>query len=333
MSKKEKVKAGLIGVGGIAQVSHIPNLTAVDDVELVAVSDTDVGRAISVSERYGISNWFEDPEQMFKACDLDCVLITTPTISHLPLCQLAFESKVDVMIEKPFARNTDEAQRIVQLAEDNDRILMVGMNHRFREDSAHLKEMLDNGSFGDIITISAGWLKRLGVWGRPYWFTDPKLAGGGVLMDLGLQLIDVALFMLDFPTVVEANCGISNKLLGLEVEDSASVFLKFDNETTFLMDVSWGNCDTQDVAYTYFSGSQGSVSLNPLRINRRSKDRVMPESSPVMADAVELYRRSFQSEIIHFIDCVTDRSEPLSTGREALAVIEIIEKLYKNAGD
>ena len=97
------------------------------------------------------------------------------------------------------------------------------------------------------------------------------------------------------------------------------------------MDVSWGNCDTQDVAYTYFSGSQGSVSLNPLRINRRKKDKIMSESSPVTADAVELYRRSFQSEIIHFIDSVTDRSEPLSSGREALAVIEVIDRLYKCA--
>lgn len=333
MPKKDKVRAGLIGVGGIAQVSHIPNLKAVDGVELVAVSDADVGRAISVAERYQIPNWYEDPEAMFKDCDIDCVLITTPTISHLPLCQLAFESKVDVMVEKPFARNSKEASRIVQLAEDNDRVLMVGMNHRFREDSAHLKEMLDNELLGDVLTIRAGWLKRLGVWGRPYWFTDPKLAGGGVLMDLGLQMIDLALFMLDFPTVVEANCGISHKLLGLEVEDSASVFLKFDNETTLLMDVSWANCDTQDVAYTYFSGSQGSVSLNPLRTIRRNKNRIIQERSPVTADAVELYRRSFQAEIIHFIDSVTDRSEPLSSGREGLAVIEVIDRLYESAGD
>ena len=189
MSEPGQIRVGIIGAGGIVQVSHIPNLRLLDSVDIVAICDSDIGRAALVADRYKIPNWFEDPIRMMNQSDLDCVIITTPTITHYPLCQTAFESGVDVLIEKPFARNIEEAQKIVDLADSNKRIAMVGMNHRFREDTNILKEIIEKELLGDIFLITSGWLKRLGVWGRPYWFTDPKLAGGGVLMDLGLSYL------------------------------------------------------------------------------------------------------------------------------------------------
>jgi len=332
MIDEKSVRIGIIGAGGIAQVSHIPNLSAVTSAELASICDANIGRAVSVADRFDVSEYYDDPEIMLKRAQLDCVVIATPTISHLPLCQTAFENGVDVMVEKPFARNYKEALRIVELAEDNGKLIMVGMNHRFREDTTLLKEILEKNDLGELFMVRSGWLKRLGVWGRPYWFTDPKLAGGGVLIDLGLQMIDVVMYILGSPTVVDVSCGLSNKLLGLEVEDTASVFLRFDNDVTFLLEVSWANCDAQDIAYTWFSGSQGSASINPMRMNRRQGDRIIAESVPVMADEVVLYRRSFQTEIAHFVDCVHDRNEPLSSGRSVLAAIEVVDKLYETAG-
>ncbi|MBC8465531.1 Gfo/Idh/MocA family oxidoreductase [bacterium] len=328
MQENQKVRVGVIGAGGITQVSHIPNLSSVEAVDLVAVCDSEVARAVSIADRFGVSEWYDDPEVMLKKSDLDCVVIATPTITHLPLCQMALEREVDVMVEKPFARNSDEAKRIIHFAEKNEKLLMVGMNHRFREDVAFLKEIINTGDLGEYFMVRSGWLKRLGVWGRPYWFMDPTLAGGGVLIDLGLQMIDLVLYLLDQRTVVEGTCGLSNKMLDLEVEDTASIFLRFDDDTTLLLEVSWANCETDDKAYTFISGAQGSASLNPLRINSRWGDRVMTETAPVLADGVELYRQSFRTEIIHFIDCVQNRREPLSSGRDALASIEIVDKLY-----
>jgi len=327
------IRIGFIGAGGMAQVSHIPNLRATPDVVLAAICDENIARAASIAERYHIETWSDDPEEMLKQTPLDCVIITTPTITHLPLCQLALESGVDVMVEKPFARSGEEAWRMVRSAEENQRLVMAGMNHRFREDVLMLKETLEREELGEIYMIASGWLRRLGVWGRPYWFTDKNLAGGGVLMDLGLQMIDMALWMMDFPAVVESACGCSHKLLELDVEDSATVFMRFDNEATFLLEVSWANCAVRDIAYTFFSGSQGRAALNPLRLNRRQKDRVVAETPPQLGDDVELYRRSYMAEARHFIDCVRERTQPLSSGVEAAQVLQVVDQLYRSAGD
>lgn len=331
-SEPRNVRVGFIGAGGMAQVTHIPNIADVPNTKLVAICDEDLGRANSVAERFNLEASYDDPEEMFKQHDLDCVIITTPTITHVPLGQLACESGVDVFVEKPFARNSHEAQKIVLSAEKHNRILMVGMNHQFREDTVFLRKMLAKEFLGEIFAVSSGWMKRLGVWGRPYWFTDQIMAGGGVLMDLGLQMIDMVMFMLDYPAVIEAVCGTSNDLLDLEVEDSASVFIRFEDDTTFLLEVSWANCTSKDVAYTSFSGSLGRASLNPLRVNRREKNRVVAENPPPLRDEIELYRNSYQREISHFINCVRDRKQPVSDGISAVKVMNIIDRLYQSAG-
>jgi len=72
--------------------------------------------------------------------------------------------------------------------------------------------------------------------------------------------------------------------------------------------------------------------LNPLRLSRRQGDRIIEMIPPGLGDQVELYRRSFRMEITHFIDCVKDRSEPLSSGSEALAALKIVDQLYRSAG-
>lgn len=332
MTTEQQVRIGIIGAGGILQVAHIPNLRSESSAQLVAVCDIDPARASLIAQRFEFPAWYDEPEKMLRDEDLDCVIIATPTITHLPLCQLALESGIDILIEKPFARNFEEAERIVSIAEKTDRLLMIGMNHRFRDDTTHLKNILKDNALGELHSINSGWLKRLGVWTRPHWFTDPKVAGGGVLLDLGLQMIDLILYLLDFPQVVEAVCSTDNCVLGLDVEDSANAFIRFDDDTTFLLDVSWANCSSKDSAYTVFRGSQGSASLNPLQLNRRQRDRIMAINIPGLGDESELYRNSFKAEISHFLSCVKNRTQPISSGPEALAVLEVIDRLYRSSG-
>jgi len=330
--RKKTVKIGIVGASGICQVSHIPNLKLDQRVELTAICDSDPGRASVVANRYDVPVWYEQAERMFRDEELDGVIISTPTIAHLPLCQIAFESGVDVMIEKPFARDAKEAQTIVDTARKNKRILMVAMNHRFRDDTLMLKEIMDQGDLGELSSVRSGWIKRLGLWSRPNWFTDQRLSGGGVLMDLGIQMIDIILFLLNFPQVIESHCGTSNKILGLDVEDNASCFIRFDNGSIFLLEVGWANCDVKDVAFTFISCSQGGAFLNPLRITRRQQDKIISLHDQVSRDEIKLYKQSFSRELDHFIECVKDRKEPLSTGQEAVSVMKVIDKLYESSG-
>lgn len=332
MAETKKLRLGIIGAGGISQVTHIPNILAEKSAELVAISDSNTGRAIAVAERFGIPVWFDDAEQMLRQVALDGVIISTPTISHPALARMALESGVDVMIEKPFARTVAEGKTIVEAAEKSNRLLMVAMNHRFRPDTLHLREVILKREIGELTMVRSGWLKQLGVWGRPMWFSDQRLAGGGVLMDLGVQMLDLVFFLNDFPTAIEVTGSVDDRTLGLGVEDTATAYVRFANDMVLQLEVSWANCDDHDKAYTWCSGTRGAAALNPLRISRRQKDEIVKVKLPGFGDPGKLYRNSFRFEIAHFIRCMRTREQPGSSGQEALAVLEVVEKIYKSAG-
>lgn len=329
--QRSKVRIGVIGAGGISQLNHIPNILADPRAELIAICDTDARRASMVAERFSIPTWFDEPEKLFLHTRLDCVLIATPTITHPALCRMALECGVDVLLEKPLARTVEEGLLIKEAVERTGKLLMVGMNHRFRPDTYHLQQVLAKGELGAITMVRGGWLKQLGVWGRPYWFADPRMSGGGVMMDLGLQMIDLTLYLLGFPEVVEVNASLSHKALDLEVEDSAAIFVRFGEELAFLLEVSWANCDDHDKAYLWVSGTHGVATLNPLRIVRRQIDRTIKLDLPSFGDEVKLYKNSFRSELAHFLTCVQTRETPGSNVYEALTVLKIVEKAYQSA--
>lgn len=332
MNESRKVRLGVIGAGGISQVAHIPNILADKSVELVAICDTDTNRASKVAERFSLPVWFDEPEAMFRHTALDGVVITTPTNSHVALARLAFEHNVAVMMEKPFARTAAEARTIVDAAEKAKILVLPAMNHRFRTDTIHLRRVLSKKELGALTMIRAGWLKQLGVWGRPYWFTDQRLAGGGVMMDLAIQMIDLVFFLTGFPTVIDVVGAVSDKALGLEVEDTGSAFIRLADEIIFQIEVSWANCDDHDKAYTWFSGIRGAAAMNPLRLSRRQKDKIEHIALPRFGDEVKLYRNSFRSELAHFAQCINKGETPLATGREAIAVLDVVDKIYQSAG-
>ena len=327
-----KLRIGIIGAGGIAQVSHLPNLTSLPNVELAAVCDLNQGRAAVISQRFGIKHWYDEPERMLKKEHLDGVIITTPTFTHLPLLQLACESGAHVLVEKPFARNTAEARRMVEIAERTGKKLLVGMNHRFRNDTTQLRNLLSQRFIGDVISIRAGWLKQFGVWSRPQWFTDRRSAGGGVLMDLGVQMIDLVLYLMNFPTVVESACSTSYNVLGLDVEDTAVAYSRFADGSSMTLNVSWASFAEKDTAFTMISGSHGEVSMNPLIVNIRQQEKVVTLNPYSHWDETEAYRRSYFKELFHFTEVVAGKAEPVSTGGEAVQVLDLVERLYNSAG-
>ncbi|MBM3328761.1 MAG: Gfo/Idh/MocA family oxidoreductase [Calditrichaeota bacterium] len=328
----KQLRIGVIGAGGISQMAHIPNLLSEAGIDLVALCDSDPRRAAMVAEKFAIPVWFDQPDALFEHTHLDAVVIATPTITHPVLCRLALESGVDVLLEKPFARTVEEGRTIVESVERTGRLLMVAMNHRFRPDTVQLRRVVKRGELGAITMVRAGWLKRLGVWGRPYWFTDPRMAGGGVMFDLGLQMIDLALFLLDFPHATAIAGGSSSQTLELAVEDSASAYIRIGDDVPFLLEVSWANCDDHDKAYLWLSGTHGAAALSPLRIIRRQIDQTMKTNLPSFGDEVKLYRNSFKAELAHFLSCVRTRQQPLSTAAEAFEVLEVISRWQQVAG-
>ena len=196
-----KLRVAVIGGGSIAQIAHLPVLKKLDDVEVVAICDRDKSKVNVLSEKFDIPNWYFTIEDLFKNEILDAVHICTTNLYHFPMSYLALNKGVHVLVEKPIAINAENANNILKIANEKKRVLMVGMHNRFRDDVQTLLEFIRNDELGDIYYIKAGWLKRWSKAPMQSWKRQLNYAGGGVLVDIGSQLIDLALFLIGLPKI------------------------------------------------------------------------------------------------------------------------------------
>ena len=137
-----KTRIAIVGAGHVAQVAHIPAYKANPEVELVAIVDYDAVKAKRIKEQFGFKAAYDDFNEMLKKADVDAVDLCTPNYLHAPMAIGALRSGRDVLCEKPMARNAKEAEQMVDAADKHDRILMVAMNNRFRDDAQMLQKFV-----------------------------------------------------------------------------------------------------------------------------------------------------------------------------------------------
>ena len=145
-----KIKLGIIGLGSISQVMHLPILSKNNDVEIAGICDKDKSKTKALAEKYKINNYSTDVKEFLKDEEMTGVIVATPTDSHSELTIAALEAGKDVFVEKPIARNFEEAKQINDRAKELNKKLMVGMNNRFRPDTMFLKSLIQKGEIGKI---------------------------------------------------------------------------------------------------------------------------------------------------------------------------------------
>lgn len=202
MSRTDQLRAGVIGLGWAGQ-QHLAGYAEVADVDLVALAGMETDARQQLGATYGISDEhrYLDWRDLIDHEQLDVLSIATPTMLHAPIAVAALNAGMHVLSEKPMAENADTARLMVEAAERNDRVLDVSFNHRRRGHVQVLKKIIDAGLLGKIYYAKAGWLRREGIPGLGSWFSRRATAGGGPLMDLGVHMLDISLYLLDEPRV------------------------------------------------------------------------------------------------------------------------------------
>src|SRR5690606_16895853 len=186
MADEGRTRVALLGLGAIAQVVHLPILSQLENAELVAACDADHSKAKAIAGRFGIPRVYRTDEEVFRADDIDCVVICTPSHLHEPQAIAALEGGKHVLVEKPLALDAAAAERVIAAAERADRSVMVAMNNRYRPDAAALKPFADGGELGEVFLVRGAWLNRKVRIVRPTWRHRKQTAGGGAMMDLGV---------------------------------------------------------------------------------------------------------------------------------------------------
>ncbi len=324
----EKVNIGVVGLGWVAQVVHLPILKRLPEAEVVAVCDRLKDRARLVGEKFGIKQIYTDFKELLANDTIAALVVCTPTDAHKEIALAALQAGKDVLLEKPIAPTCKEALEIADAVRHSKRKLMVGMNHRFRPDAMILKSFIDGGELGKIFYTKIGWLRKRNFDTR--WLTQKEKSGGGVLLDLGIAVLDMAFWMMSFPRPKRVSAShFSHTTKG--VEDTSLVSVVMENDSVINVDVSWSMCLQDDVYYCQIFGTEGTASLNPLRINKQLHGNLVNVAPSKVDPPERLFRRSYENELRHFLAAVRGVHQLISTADEATQRMRIIEAAYKSA--
>lgn len=323
----EKVNVGIVGLGWISQVVHLPVLQKLSEANIVAVCDKDKGRARLVAEKFGIKRFTSDFGEMLGRDDIQAVIVAASTDAHRELALKAMAAGKDVLIEKPVARTTADAVAIAEASRESKRKAMVGMNHRFRPDSMILRTFVEGNELGKIFYVKAGWLRRRTVDNS---LIMQREQSGGVFLDLGIVMLDMTLWMLGYPEVSRVSATMYRHR-SRRVEDTAVASLHLKNEARVNLEVSWSMFLEDDVYYCDLYGSEGSASLSPIRINKELHGH-MVNLAPAKVDSPnQMFKRSYENELKHFLGAVRGIHPLVSPAEEAVHRMRVVDAIYRSA--
>lgn len=328
MNGDGKVRIGVLGTGATSQLMHLPILTERRDVDVVAVADTDHPKAMAIAGRFGVPLVLED-EELFEMDGVDGIVICTPNHLHEVQAVAALEGGKDVLVERPLALSAAGVRRVMAAAEASGRTVVTGMNHRFRPDAAALRAFVAGGEFGEVHSVRGSWLNRKVPLARTTWRQRPEEAGGGALMDLGVQALDLCLWLVGSPTVTRVSATAAAG--DFEVEESASLLAHTEEGIGVSVEVSWSFFGEADFRKVRVMGHEGSGSLPPLEVHKQLGGRPLDVTprQPLPRGNEDRYTNSYRRMLDHFLRIVRGEAEA-SPPEEQVQIMAVIEAAYRS---
>jgi len=322
----KKVGLGIIGLGYIGKI-HLRHCLRLPNVNLVAVSDLSK-KALNEAKNIDIKKTFTSYEQLLKESNIDAVIIALPTHLHLRCAKQAAEAGKHIFLEKPIARNLQEAKEIVAFAQKNSVKLMMGYPLRFNKSFRELKTKMESGTLGDVEIAHATFISSGPFFHRaeshtplpvPEWWFNRELTGGGALIDLGSHIID--LFRWYFGEITDIKSHLGHRF-NLDLEDSAICFTKFESGTTAVITVGW-----------FLQGYQLKIeffgTVDHAFAQHRPRNRLLTATQMLTTGKSEFYRPHFD-ELQYFVDCLKNDLLPSPSGQDGLKDLEAIALAYNN---
>ncbi|HEX7119969.1 MAG TPA: Gfo/Idh/MocA family oxidoreductase [Longimicrobiales bacterium] len=331
MSDGRDVRVAILGTGAIAQIVHLPVLSGLDGVELAAVCDVDRPKAKAIASRFEVPRVFRADEEVFASDDVDAVVICTPSHLHERQAIAALEAGKHVLVERPLALDADGARRVVEAAERAGKTLMVALNNRYRPDVRALSPFLRGGELGEVFFVKAGWLNRKVRTVRPTWRHRRETAGGGVLMDLGTQALDLCLWLLGYPKVERVNAYL-HPGEGMEVEDAAALMLRLENGPVVSVEVTWSLLAQRDRHYLQVLGSHGTGSVSPLMVYKEVEHGLLDVTPKLAPGPENAYTASYRQELRHFVAAARG-AETLAPPRDQIELMRLVALAYRSAAE
>ncbi|WP_436925642.1 Gfo/Idh/MocA family protein [Halosimplex amylolyticum] len=323
-SEATAARIGIVGLGTIGRI-HAERLDRLGADLAGADLDRDAREAFA--EEFDAQS-YEDHRALLDA-GVDAVVVCVPNRFHEEVAVDALAAGADVLVEKPLAHSVESAERIAAAAREAAGFCSVGFTMRYATPTQRAIELREAGRFGSLSHVRVDYLRRGGVpGGGDGWFTDPELAGGGVAMDLGVHVVDLALHLLDYPAVAEVTAETRSEFGDYPVEDSVTALLRCADGATVAVDASWhGTCapSRECVIRGTDAGATFDVTETSLA--------VVDADSDATADPVSLGENEMHlAEDRALLDAVAgDGDPPGGTVEAALTVQRVLAALYESS--
>ena len=346
------IKWGVIGLGLIAP-SHLDCVNYCKNTELAAVCDKDEEWVKFAKEKYGAKKCYTDYHDLLADPEVDAISVCLPNYLHAQVTIDALNAGKHVLCEKPMAPTAAEGRLMKEAADRSGKRLMIVQNQRFFPVSQYMKKLYDEGKFGEVYHIRTGWRRPLGMMPSPEdkrpngiitdrnWYNDKSLSGG-VLRDLGVHMIDLAMYITGFPNMTDAIASAYRKFepnvpddikskYSYTSEDLVTALIKFDNGMSLDLEVSFGSAVDEEAVFTNIYGTK-------MGADRRGEDqlKLIDCSDGVSFKVIEPDYKSAVKRYGHcvqiFADALENDEEPPVRPEETIQVLEVLDKLYETAG-
>ena len=348
------VKVGIIGCGGIGQNKHMPSLSKIENVQIVAFCDLIEERAQMCKEKFGTPDAFvcTDYKELLAIEDIEVVHVLTPNREHAQITVDALYAGKHVMCEKPMAKTAAGARQMVAAAKATGKKLAIGYQHRMKAEARYAKEYIESGAMGEIYYANCLATRRRGT---PNWgvFLDAEAQGGGPIIDIATHSLDLTLYLMNNyePEMVvgkthkalehpeAGNIWGDNGVSTTPLEEAACAFIRMKNGATIMLETSWALNTDEPIqeGSCVLCGSKAGISLknNELRINKVELGRQVVTKVDCSAGGVAFYDGASVSpadaEARAWIDAIVNDTEQIVKPEQACVVSEILEAIYASS--
>ncbi len=305
----DRLGVAVIGAGFWGR-NHARVFKEIEETRLVAVCDIDPGKAKNAARQFGVKA-YTNSGRMLRRSDIEAVSICTWSTSLAKETLKALKAGKHVLVEKPMAANSKQAEAVLKMAEKQGLQLTVGFLMRFIPSVQYLKSSLTKGSFGKVVSATA---KRVSEW-------PERIGDVGVVKDLAIHDIDMMRYLFeDEPLAVYAKAG---RLKHKRFEDYAHIMLTFCDEKNAFIEANW--LTPYKTRVLTITGSQAIIKLDYI-----TQELTIESAKETLQPRIP-WQEPLKLELQHFVKSILSKEKPLVSGLDGLMAIKIAEAALKSS--
>lgn len=322
------MKWGIIGCGDVAEHKGGPALYNAEGSELLGVTDINLDKAKDFQQKHGAKKWYVTAEEMLNEEEIDAVYVATPVRFHCEYSIQSAEAGKHVLCEKPFAMNAEENRQMIAACRKNNVKLAAAYYRRFFPHMQKVKSLIVEGTIGDVVLAQSNYTAyynpaKIYPQDPAQWRTDPKMAGGGVVMNCGSHRIDLLVYLLG--DVAEVSAFVDTLHCNYAVEDSSVIIMRFATGAQAVTNFNQ-NVKTNTDEFALY-GTEGKIVATPLD----SSKIVLHHASGRQEYHLPPTKITHLGLVQDFVQSIVAQKEPISSGEDGMKTSLVMDAAYKSS--